>query len=144
MQRLQISPDGTTPTAINDGIGVARHYVFRQHDNSTNFHILDYVSFMCSSTRPSTSMKLMHSRSLNVRDRHWYFNRLPRLWNAFPSINVKCSPNSIKRALKDFLWSHFTASFYPTNICSFHFVCPCCNCMATPPPPVLSPLIRQS
>ena len=30
--------------------------------------------------------------------------------------------------LKTFLWSHFVNNFDSDNVCTFHYLCPCCHC----------------
>jgi len=55
----------------------------------------------------SSSVKFAHVRSLNNITRHFYFNHLPRLWNALPPINLDLPINIIKKQVKLFLWNYF-------------------------------------
>ena len=97
--------------------------------NKTNrFCITDFVSISCSNTRSSDKLTLRHTRSSLNQHRHFYFNRLPRLWNCLPAIDMSLSSQCIKTLIKRFLWSHFVTHFDPYNICSFHFLCPCSRC----------------
>ena len=97
--------------------------------NKTNrFCITDFVSISCSNTRSSDKLTLRHTRSSHNQHRHFYFNRLPRLWNCLPAIDMSLSSQCIKTLIKRFLWSHFVTHFDPYNICSFHFLCPCSKC----------------
>ena len=48
------------------------------------FCITDYISFSHSTTRSSTANKLQHIHSRNNFVKNFYFNRLPRIWNALP------------------------------------------------------------
>ena len=48
------------------------------------FDITKFVSFSSTSTRFSANFKLYHSKSSTNNCRHFYFNRLPRLWNSLP------------------------------------------------------------
>ena len=92
------------------------------------FNILHYVTFSRASTRSSSKCKLVHNLSRTNRDRHFYFSRLPHLWNSLPTIDkpiYECK-------LKHFFWSHFQVHFDSENPCSFHFVCPCRRCAALP------------
>ena len=50
-----------------------------------------------------------------------YFNRILKLWNAFPDLMT-----SIKTFLTAHHWNHFITHFNPA--CTFHFVCPFNNC----------------
>ena len=39
--------------------------------------------------------------------RHFYFNRIPRLWNSLPTFDLDQSVSSIKRGVQQFFWDHF-------------------------------------
>ena len=97
--------------------------------SSPTFNILDYVSFSNSKTRSSSS-KLKHTFSPTTSSAHFYFNRLPRLWNSLPFIDLNQSLSTIKRNVKKVLWEHCLKNFNPDNFCSFHFCCPCANCIS--------------
>ena len=92
------------------------------------FNILDFVTFVTSKTRSSSFNKLKHTFCRSSLSRHFYFNRLPRLWNSLPSIDLDQSLDTIKCKLKQFFWNHFLNHFNPDNICTFHFLCPCSSC----------------
>ena len=53
---------------------------------SDSFDITNYVSFSYGSTKSSKNGKLRHIRSLDSKSKHFYFNRLPRLWNTLPPL----------------------------------------------------------
>ena len=99
------------------------------------FNITDYVKFNSASTRLGSSNKLQHTRSTNTFSSYFYFNRLPRIWNALPIIDHNVNQATIKYKLTNFLWEHFKSNFNPDNACTFSFVCPCCNCNKSPKPP---------
>ena len=101
---------------------------------SQSFNILDFVTFSVANTR-SSSTKLVHKRSQNNLQRHFYFGRLVKLWNALPIIDLSLSTDTLRRKVKDFLWSNFVNNFDSSNTCSFHFLCPCIRCSSTPKPP---------
>ena len=90
---------------------------------STSFNVLDYVS---------ESGKLNHIGSRTKFSGHFYFRRLPRLWNALPIINLNSSVNVITACLKKFFWNHFLTHFNSSDTCSFHFQCPCYKCSNSP------------
>ena len=98
---------------------------------SASFNILDYVSFSTSSTRSASMLKLMHSFSANNSSFHFYFNRLPRLWNCLPPVDPNMSLSSAISQIKRFFWLHFTSNFNPSEPCSYHLVCPCHKCTST-------------
>ena len=48
----------------------------------------------CQSTRFSSQSKLVHQQAYSRRSRHFYFNRLPRLWNSLPR-SISNSPTRL-------------------------------------------------
>ena len=98
---------------------------------STSFNIRNFISFTTSNTRSSTYHKLQHSISSTNYQRHFYLNRIPRLWNSLPPIDLSSSQIEIKAKIIKFLWSHFESNFNPADPCSFHFQCPCTNCITS-------------
>ena len=96
---------------------------------SDNFNIFNYVSFSATTTRSNSAGKLKHNFRRTSTTRHFYFNRVVRLWNKIPEhIDLTLSFNSIKNHLSSHLWDHFITNFNPNSICSFHYVCPCPTC----------------
>ena len=98
-------------------------------DLSENFNPLSFVSFVCHSTRSATSHKLKVNYNRTSVTRHFYFNRVVKLWNCMPPIDLSMSYSKLKHTLKQIFWSHFITNFNPDNACSFHIVCPCSNCV---------------
>ena len=75
---------------------------------SPSFNITDYITFADGNTRSSSSGKMVHVRNNNNNaGRHFFFNRIPRLWNALPSIDLSLSIKMNKTRIYKFLWSHF-------------------------------------
>ena len=101
---------------------------------SSSFNILNYVSFVRGATR-SSNTKLLHRAINNCITSNSYFYRIPKLWNTLPEIDLTLSLNQIKMKLNNFLWNHFMQNFDPSNNCTLHFVCPCCNCKCHPSTP---------
>ena len=87
-----------------------------------NFNIFNYISFSSGSTRSASSGKLVHNFTHYCSSRHFYFNRIVRLWNALPQINLNDSFFTIKRKVRSYFWHHFIANFDSNNICSYHLV----------------------
>ena len=75
---------------------------------SGHFSIMEYISFNQNHTRSGDGNKMSHSRSHLNSSRHYYFNRLPRMWNALPTINLDLST---KRNLTKFFTDHFIRKF---------------------------------
>ena len=103
-------------------------------DPSDNFDINSYISFSSSCTRASTTAKLKHNFCRYSTTRHFYTNRIARLWNALPSVDISQSYQTIKHQITSFLWDHFIANFDPNSPCTFHFICPCSSCYHIPHP----------
>ena len=101
---------------------------------SSHFNINDYINFRTSITRSSTSHKMIHQCSSSTLSHHFYFCRLPRLWNSLPPIDLTLPTTKIVVFVKTFLWSHFVNNFDSDNVCIFHYLCPCCHCSNCPRP----------
>ena len=57
---------------------------------TNNFNINTYISFSVGNTR-SYGVKLRHNASSTNKERHFYFNRISRLWNSLPIIYLSIS-----------------------------------------------------
>ena len=73
---------------------------------SHHFNIEDYIQFNVSNTRSSSYLKLRHSISQNNLQGHFFFNRLPRLWNSLPLLDISLSIPSIRTKLREHFWNH--------------------------------------
>ena len=93
------------------------------------FNIKDYITFSNCSTRSSAHYKLRHNQTATSSYRHFYFNRIVRLWNSLPPIDIASPLSSIRSNISNLLWSHFESHFDPSLICTFHFKCPCSKCL---------------
>ena len=87
-----------------------------------------YVSFCKANTRSSAKGKMEYHYKRTSLGRHYYFNRVVRLWNALPEIELEASARLIKIQISKFLWNHFITNFDPDNHCTYHLRCPCSNC----------------
>ena len=97
------------------------------------YDISRFVTFCSGCTRLASNLKLKHGLvTTNNSTRNFYFNRLPRLWNSLPLIDISQSLSTIKMKLYKHFWNHFTANFDPDNLCSYHNLCPCANCSSLP------------
>ena len=72
-----------------------------------NFDIYDHITFTNSDERSthSNSSAAHHLQSKHCHTsygRHFYFNRIARLWNAVHPIDLSLSEYTIKRHLMDF------------------------------------------
>uniref|UniRef100_A0A1X7TSZ9 Reverse transcriptase domain-containing protein n=1 Tax=Amphimedon queenslandica TaxID=400682 RepID=A0A1X7TSZ9_AMPQE len=66
---------------------------------SDNMSILEFISFNDSATRSSASHKLKHNFCRTSRSHNSYFNRIVRLWNKLPKIDLTESLATIKTKL---------------------------------------------
>ena len=92
---------------------------------SNHFNIYDHVS---ANTRSSSNNKLNHVYTSNNYTRNFYFNRISRLWNKLPSIDLSQPLSVIKVNIYKYLHQHFTLHFSADNPCTYHFCCRCSNC----------------
>ena len=99
------------------------------------FIINNYTKFVTGNTCSASSNKLHQTRSTNNINNNFYFNRLPRIWNALPTIDLNEHPTRIKNKLSEYLRKHFLSNFDPANTRSFSISCPCINCSKVPKPP---------
>ena len=75
---------------------------------------------------------IQHNRSSTNTMNNFYFNRLPRLWNALPVINPALDTLVIKHKLSQYLWNNFNCNFNSDNICTYSFACICSKCSQHP------------
>ena len=99
-------------------------------DNS--FDITKYITFSHNRTRSGSYRKLVQPLVRSNRDKQFYFNRLPYLWNSLPPIDLELSYTTIKRKLRDIFWNSFLTNFNPENNCSFYCNCLCPRCFNNP------------
>ena len=97
-----------------------------------NFNINNYITFASGTTRSRTHHKLVHLRTSTTIQRHFYFNRIVRLYNHLPVIDLSLSINTIKNRLINYFWTHFTHNFNSERACTYHFLCPCYRCSKEP------------
>ena len=110
-------------------------------DPPDNFHIDDFVTRVSSSTRASTQHKLkrVYSRSPRLNStRHFYFNRVVRLWNMLPPFEVDLPFSTIKKDIFEIFWNFFLTNFTVHDSCTWFVSCPCTKCVSLPPnlPPI--------
>ena len=100
--------------------------------STAHFNIHQYVHFTRNATRSGTSSKLVHTKPVSSAYQHFYFNRIVRLWNHLPTINLSLPTNLIKSQLSTFLWNIFIDKFNSDLLCSYHVICPCYQCSSKP------------
>ena len=100
--------------------------------SSNSFNISMYTSFSVNPTRSGSYRKLVQPLVKSNRDKQFYFNRLPYLWNSLPPIDLSLSLSSIRLKLIDIFWDSFLKSFNPDILCTYYFSCPCHNCFQQP------------
>ena len=103
-------------------------FVIKSLKNPTSsFDIHNFIEFHSSTLRLSQANKLIHHRSSNLITQHFFFNRVPRLWNVLPVIDVSLSTSTLHSRLKNYFWNHFVNNFVnnfdDTNPCTFHLPC---------------------
>ena len=98
------------------------------NDPEDNINIHKYISFVTTSTRARTNNRLKPNFVKTSTAKHFYFNRVIKLWNSIPSntLDLSLSYNTLKVHLYNYLWSSFVNSFDPDI--TFHHICPCSRC----------------
>ena len=71
-----------------------------------NFDVFSYISFCKSNSRSSSMGKLKYVYKWLSTTRHFYFNRVVRIWNQLPFLDLTLSFNSLKSIVIDHLWNH--------------------------------------
>ena len=97
------------------------------------FNIRDYISFSVTNTRSSSGHKLLHIHHSNNTNRHFFFHRIPHLWNSIPVIDLTLSVTTITIKLANHFWSHFIQNFDVNDHCTLHYYCSCSKCHSSPP-----------
>ena len=102
-----------------DGWQVCHRYIKSLKHPSDSFNILDFVSFCSVSSRSAINQRLMFpsARITSPVQIHFYFSRLPRLWNFLLHFDLNKSIQSIKSDIKAFFWKRFLETFDPTKPC---------------------------
>ena len=98
-----------------------------------SFDITSYIKFSSLNTRSNSKAKLLFHYAPSNASRHYYFNRIPRLWNALPPIDLTQSFSTIKMKIREILWSHFLDHFDTDDYCTYHVICPCLHCHTNVP-----------
>ena len=98
------------------------------HSPTPNFNIMDFVTFRTGPSRSSSLRKMHIPFNPSNRSRHFYFSRLPRIWNSLPTLDPSSSVSSNFLLIKSTFMDKFTSTFDPSQPCTFHFYCPCGKC----------------
>ena len=101
-------------------------------ETDSNSPVLNYISFSSSNARSSTFLKLTTHKVKSNPSRHFYFNRVTRLWNFLPPIDLNLFLPTIKKNLKQTFWKYVEERFNSSDHCSFNLVCPCNRCRVIP------------
>ena len=103
---------------------------------SNSLNISKYISFSQHHTKSGSFRKLVQPLIRHNRDKQFYFNRLPHLWNSLPPFDLSLSYKTIRSKLKDIFWNEFMANFDPENNCTyFQVLLPVSILVSCPAPP---------
>ena len=100
-----------------------------------NFNLSEYIHFAQSPTRSSSTGKITASSPCTPRlnsTRHFYFNRIIKIWNSLPPLDLDCPLSTHKSFLWKFYWDYFIHHYCVESTCSWYRVCPCSNCAPLP------------
>ena len=97
-------------------------------DPPDNLPITDFV-FLDSSTHSSSKGKIRSSLPppKSAVSNHFYFNRIIRIWNSLPFLDLDSSYSSLKKQIYTIYWDYFISSYSLNNSCSWYHVCLCSN-----------------
>ena len=84
-----------------------------------NFNINHHITFASSTMRSGTHQKFNAPKQLNAI---FYFNRIARLYNCLPVLDLSLSTNTIKHHITSYFWTHFTDKFNSERVCVYHFL----------------------
>ena len=90
--------------------------------------ISDYVTFCSANTRSSIHLKLKHTKTKTNLLGQFYINRIPRLWNSIPQIDISTRCQLQLSDANFILFSgtiNFIENFNSANVCCYH---PCQKC----------------
>ena len=90
---------------------------------TNNFNIKTYISFSVGNTR-SYGVRLRHNASSTNKERHFYFNRISRLLNSLPIIDLNLPINIFKRRIKSYILLQTLIQTIYTNYIIFVLVAP--------------------
>ena len=85
--------------------------------------ILVFRQFVLLPAQALLNKKLVINLTRSLKVRHFCFNRIARLWNRLPYIDLSLSFLTIKCNIYSILWHNFIHHFNSDSTCSFHFVC---------------------
>ena len=129
--KLQILPLSML-LELNDICFFVRSLKLITSDSNISFNILNYNQFSQNQTRSTSFSKLIQPLIKNNRDKQFYFNRLPYLWNSLPPVDLSLSFITIKSKLMKIFWESFVTRFNPDNYCTYFYSCPCSKCFSQP------------
>ena len=102
-----------------------------------NFSIADYVSFLNTTTRSSTSLHKIKSNLPMSRlssTNHFYFIRIVRIWNSLPPIDLSESFATLRSSIFKLYWNYFITHYSLSISCSWCRICLCSTCSSLPLP----------
>ena len=99
---------------------------------SDNFNINKHLQFCSHPTRACYNFKLKQPLCKSDFEQSFYFNRIPRLWNSLPPLDINLPVSVIKLKLRQYFRDHFISNFISDNVCTYHYLCPCSKCSKLP------------
>ena len=94
-------------------------------DPEDNINIYRHITSVTSGTRATAHNQLRSNYNRTSTTRHFYFNRVVKLWNKVPSniLNLSLSLGTLKAHLQH-PWSIFIANFNPDRVCTYQLITP--------------------
>ena len=86
-----------------------------------NFHLDDYIVVVSSNTRASTSNHLKRVQPTIPRlnsTKFFYFNRVVKIWNALPPLDLALPYTTIKKQILSIFWQYFLHTYDVDTPCT--------------------------
>ena len=119
LQKLAKPPISSSSSSNSVFLSCLAYHKIVSKNNTMHNPMINTTRCCSNTTRSSTYLKLKHASAKLNCVRHFYFNRLPRLWNSLPCIDIDKSLPVIKKDLHSIFWENFIATFNPVIPCTF-------------------------
>ena len=97
-----------------------------------NFNVSNFI--VPASSRESSHLNLKPVNAQIPRlnsTRHYYFNRVIRIWNTLPPLDLELSLTTLKKKIHSTFWDYFTTNYCIHLPCTWYICCPCTTCITS-------------
>ena len=98
-----------------------------------NFNIKEYIT-LTSSRLSCSKLKLNSPQIPRLNPTcHFYINRIVRLWNILPPLDLELPFSALKEEVRLIFWDYFISSYSIDHPCTWYISCPCTTCIVNHP-----------